>query len=172
MPNQLDKKKQLQEQLEEAKDEFLELLEQISDQEMDRRWPGEGWTIREELVHIVQVAKVIPTGIERARMGRKRSLLGFVPASVRGWVNGNILIPYLAKKETRETIARGYQDAHKILIDKLDKLKEDDWEKGMPYPRKYRSVEQMAYRPVEHLVEHKAHIRALLEPGNNPPSPE
>ena len=162
-----DKKKHLKDKLEETQRKFLNLLEEIPHKELNEIWMGEGWTIKEELVHIVQVVEVIPPGIERASKGGKRSFLGFIPAGIRGWINGHIIIPQKAKNETRDTLASAYQSAHKNLIGKLDKLREDDWEKGMPYPRKYRTVEQMAYRPVEHFEEHEAHIRHLLDTNNN-----
>lgn len=163
MPGQTPKKKDLQDQLEEVQVKFLSLLEEIPNQEMDRKWADEGWTIKEELVHIIQVVEVIPAGIDTVSKGKKRSLLSLIPPSVRGWVNGQIIIPQKAKNKTRKTIMRAYQDAHKILIDKLEELSEGDLDKGMPYPRKYRTIAQMAYRPVEHFEEHEAHIRALLE---------
>ena len=163
MSAQTHNRKKLQDQLEEAQSRFLNLLEEIPDLEMDRKWPGESWTIKEELVHIIQVVEVIQAGIETVSKGKKRSLLGLIPANLRGWVNGQVIIPQKAKNETRKTIARAYQDAHKILIDQLEKLGENDWEKGMPFPRKYRTIAQMANRPVEHFEEHETHIRTLLK---------
>lgn len=162
MSTRSHKKKHLQNKLEEIKNKFLRLLENIPDKDLERKQVGETWTIKEELVHIVQVVEVIPSGMERASQSNQRSWLGFIPAGLRSSVNGRIIIPQKAKNTTRKTIARAYQDAHKILISKLETLKDDDWEKGMPYPRKYRTVEQMAYRPVEHFEEHKVHIHRLL----------
>jgi len=159
LPN---RNKHMQGKLEEVQINFLRLLEEIPDRDLERKLAGESWTIKDELVHIVQVIQVIPAGIERASKGRKRSLLGFVPSGFRSWVNGHVIIPLKAKNETRETIASAYQDAHKVLVNKLDELNEKDWDKGMPYPRKYRTVEQMAYRPIEHFEEHEAHIHQLL----------
>ncbi len=94
--------------------------------------------------------------------------MGFIPASLRSWVNGYVVIPITAKNETRETIANAYQDAHKILVNKLDQLNEDDWRKGLPYPRKFRAEEQLVYRPVEHFEEHETHIHRLLGMESEP----
>ena len=165
MTEQSNKIEDVKINLEEVQLKFLRLLEEIPDIEWDRKLYGEGWTIKQELVHIVQVLQVIPIGIKHARSGGKRSLLGFVPAGIRGWVNGHIIVPRKAKKETRASIARAYREAHNELIRILDQLTEADLSKGMPYPRKYRTVEQMAYRPVEHFDEHEAHIRQLLGIG-------
>jgi len=156
------RREHLKNKLEETQIKFLRLLAGISDTDLTKKWVDEGWTIKEELVHVVQVLELIPSGIERAFKGDRRSWLGFIPAGFRGWVNGHIIIPRKAEGETRETIAQAYRDAHKILIDKMKMVNEDDWEKGMPYPRKYRTVEQIAYRPVEHFEEHEAHINQLL----------
>ena len=48
------------------------------------------------------------------------------------------------------------------LVDLLGALPEESWNKGMPYPKKYRTVEQMALRPAEHFEEHLGHLRNLL----------
>ncbi len=166
MSTQSNKIKHIQNQLEGVKLKFLGLLEEIPDADWERKPSGEGWTVKQEMVHILQVLQVIPRGIKRASAGRKRSLLGFVPAGLRGWVNGHILIPLKAKPETRGSIAENYLEAHKELIGIAGKLTEAELRKGMPYPRKYRTVEQMALRPVEHFEEHETHLRSLLRIGN------
>ena len=163
MKDQCSQPAQFLDQLNDTKDLFLILIAEAPESIWDHHFEGERWTIKEELVHIIQVVELIPNGIERASKGRSRSLLGLIPARVRSWLNGRIIIPQKAKTETRETIAQMYQNAHNILIDELEKLKEVDWKKGMPYPRKYRTIEQMAYRPVEHFNEHETHIRDLLK---------
>lgn len=159
LTDQSNKIKTIDNKLEEVKHDFLRLLEEIPDIDWDRKLSGEGWTAKQEMVHIVQVLQVLPAGIKRARAGGKRSLLGFVPAAIRSWINGRILIPLKARKETRESIARTYKEAHKEFVRILGELTETDLRKGMPYPRKYRTVAQMAYRPVEHFKEHEAHLR-------------
>lgn len=128
---------------------------------------SKGWTLKEEMVHIVQVLELMLDGIERAIKGGRRSTLAIIPPGIRSWVNGQIIIPIKAKNETRATIAAAYQDAHKILVNLLVKLKDADWKKGMPYPRKFRTVEQMAYHQVEHFEEHEVHIRRCLKMGSN-----
>ena len=165
MTDQSNKTETIKSSLEAIQLKFLGLLEEIPDRDWDRKHGSEGWTIKQELVHIVQVLQVIPAGIKRASAGGKRSFLGFVPAGMRGWINGRFIIPRKAQKETRISIARAYKEAHNELVRILDHLTEADLRKGMPYPRKYRTVEQMAYRPVEHFEEHEAHIRQLLGIG-------
>jgi len=138
------------------------LLGKIPDKDLERKIASENWTIKEELVHIVQVVEVIPSGIERAIQGGGRPLLGFVPTNLRSWVNGHWIIPRRAVHETQGTIAKAYLDAHEILINQLSELNENDWDKGIPFPRNFRTVEQLALRPVEHFEEHEAHICAML----------
>ena len=152
----------IQNELEEVKRKFIQLLGEIPDRDMDHKFRGEGWTVRQEMVHIVQVLQVLPTGIRRASTGGKRSLLGFVPGGIRSWVNGHILIPLKARNETGESIAISYTEAHKEFVGILGELTESDLRKGMPYPRKFRTVEQMASRPIEHFEEHEGHLRQLL----------
>lgn len=149
--------------LEETQSRFLSLLDRLPDDAFDQSSPGAGWTLKEEMVHIVQVLELMPAGIERAVKGGGRSLLAVVPPGFRGWVNGHILIPLKARHATRGTIAAAYREAHKTLVSLLGNLNDADWEQGMPFPREYRTVLQMAYRPVEHFEEHEAHIRACLD---------
>ncbi len=152
-----------QDKLEQVQLRFLRLLEEIPEGDWDRKPAGRGWTIKQEMVHVVQVLELLPAGIERACRGGERSLLGLVPPGLRNWMNGRIIIPLRAKDETRESIARAYRAANQTLVSILEKLAPEDWAKGMPYPRRYRTVEQMAYRPVEHFAEHEAHIRRSIE---------
>ena len=73
----------IREEMERVRLRFLDLLDKVSEKEWNRRLPGEGWTIKQEMVHIVQVLKVIPTGIRRASTGRTRSPLAIVPTRSR-----------------------------------------------------------------------------------------
>ena len=149
-------------ELEEVRQGFLRLLELIPDNALDRKFPGEGWTIKQELVHIVQALEILPKGIKRAVIGKGRSALSFIPTGVRGWINGFILIPLAARRATRISIAETYQKAFNMLLDTLKELPEEAWHKGAAYPRQYRTVEQMAHRPSEHFEEHAAHLCRLL----------
>jgi len=152
----------VREELEKVRLRFLHLLDEIPEKDWDRRLPGEGWTIKQEMVHLVQVLNVIPAGIRRASAGRTRSLLAIVPAGLRSWVNGHIVVPLMSRNVTRTTIADMYNKAHAALVDLLGTLPEESWNKGMPYPKKYRTVEQMALRPAEHFEEHLGHLRNVL----------
>ena len=149
-------------ELEEVQQSFLRLLALIPDDALDRRFPGEGWTIKQELVHIVQALAILPKGIKRAIIGKNRSALSFIPAGMRGWFNGFILIPLASRRATRTSIIEAYEKAFTTLLDTLKELPEEAWHKGAAYPRQYRTVEQMAHRPSEHFEEHAAHVCRLL----------
>ena len=153
----------IREELEKVRVRFLHLLEEISEKDWDRRFLGEGWTVKQEMVHIVQVLNVLPHGIRRISKGDRRSFLAIVPTSLRSWVNGYIIIPFMARSVTRQSIVEAYSNAHNSLLGILEELPEDDWSKGMPYPRKCRTVEQLAHRPAEHFEEHLKHLQNVLE---------
>lgn len=152
----------VRENLERVRGKFLCLLDKISEKDWNRRLPGEGWTIKQEMVHIVQVLNVLPSGIKRASKGGRRSILAIVPTGLRSWFNGYIVIPFMARNATRQTTSEAYNKAHIVLLELLEALPEDAWSKGMPYPKKYRTVEQMAFRPVEHFEEHVEHLQNVL----------
>ena len=149
LPTQSARLKAIREEFEKVQIGFLHLLDEISEKDWNHRFPSEGWTIKQEMVHIVQVLNVIPNGIRRASKGGRRSILAIVPTSLRSWVNGHIVIPFIARSATRQSIAEAYKKAHNALLGILVELPEEAWSKGMPYPRKYRTVEQMAHRPAE-----------------------
>jgi len=148
--------------LESARQDFMHLLEAIPADDWEKVGTEQGWTLKQEMVHIVQVLEIIPKGIARARRGGKRSPLSMIPSGVRGWINGRILVPLKARQHTRESIRLAYDSAHTDFVSLVARLSEADMNKGMPYPRQFRTVEQLAYRPVEHFREHEAHIRRIL----------
>ncbi len=162
LPAQSARLNAIREELEKVQLGFFYLLDKISEEDWNRRIPGEGWTIKQEMVHIVQVFNVIPDGIRRASLGGRRSLLAIVPTSLRSWVNGHIVIPFIARSATCQSIAQDYKKAHNALLGILAELPEEAWSKGMPYPKKYRTVEQMAHRPAQHFEEHLEHLLNVL----------
>jgi hypothetical protein len=152
----------IRKELEETRRAFLEFLNGIPDRDLDRAQPGEGWTAKQEMMHITQVLHVIPAGILQAHLGRKRSVLSFIPAHLRSWVNGHIIIPVVSRQATRDSIAESYRKAHTVLVNMLENLPEEAWSKGTNYPGQYRTVEQMAHRPAEHFTVHADHLRRVL----------
>jgi hypothetical protein len=141
---------------------FHALLGLIPDQDLGRVIPGNRWSVKAEFVHIVQAAQLVPGGIDQARHGQRTSLLSFVPSGLRDWVNGYILIPLLVRNATRESIVQSFDRVHAQMIAKLDALASAELDKGTVYVGRYRTIEQIFHRPVEHFEEHAAHIRSSL----------
>lgn len=150
---------QMADELEGVRRAFLDLLHEIPDADFERVRPGEGWTAKQEMVHIVQVLGVIPAGILKANAGSGRSALSLIPTAFRSWVNGHIVVPVMSRRATRASIAESYERAHGALVRLLATLPEEAWSKGAHYPGKFRTVEQMAHRQAEHFREHAKHIR-------------
>lgn len=149
-------------ELESVRQEFAWLVFEISDEDWESKLADGAWTPKEEMVHIVQALEFFPKGITRAVEGSGWSLLSLVPSTIRGWINGYILIPMRSRKSTRSLILREYDKASKVLVDMLENLPEGDWVKGTRYPRGYRTVIQMAHRPKGHFEEHAAHLCSNL----------
>ena len=163
MPTDLvPRHKSIMDELEAVRLAFLRLLREIPEGDWDRPLPGGGWTAKQQMVHMTQVVGVLPAGIERAVKGGRRSMLAFVPEGLRGWVNGHILIPLLARHATPQSVAEDYEKAHATLVRLLEGLPGEAWSKGTSYPRKYRTVEQMAHRPAEHFEQHAVELRRIL----------
>src|SRR5574342_471903 len=115
----------LQPELDEVRQNFLRLLELIPEEALNRKFPGEGWTIKQELVHIVQAVAILPKGIKQAVLGKNRSALSFIPTNIRGWFNGFVLIPLASRQATRVSIAEAYRRAFNALLDTLRELPEE-----------------------------------------------
>ena len=152
----------VQKELEAVRLRFLHLLDEIKESTWDRRLPGENWTVKQEMTHIVQVLELLPKGIRRASRGGAHSMLAIVPTGLRSWINGYVVIPWMARNVTPQSIAEDYDKAHNNLLNSLKGLSEEAWSRSAPYPRQLRTVEQMARRPVEHFEEHEPHLRAVL----------
>jgi hypothetical protein len=161
-----------QAELESTKAEFLELLAVIPDEDWNRRIPGEHWTVKQELAHVAQALQTQPEGIRRATTGHGGAVLAYTPVALRNWANGYIIIPLISRKETRASIAAKYEKAHAVLLDLLASLPDEAWSKGAKLGE-YRTVEQMAHRPAEHLAEHAIRLkRALGLEGEDRKPPE
>ena len=160
-----DRNENINKELVDVKNEFVSLVNELSINNWERKITGEVWSIKEELVHVVQALQVLPKGINRAIIGGGRSPLSFVPSRFRGWVNGYIIIPRMAKNHRSETLIREYENAHIQLLLTLEKVTEEDWQKGAKYPQKNRTVEEMFHRPMEHFEEHIINIRRKQSVG-------
>ncbi len=149
-------------ELEQTKTRFLQLLADIPDEDWNRPIPGEHWCARQEMAHVAQVVRTLPVGIKRATSGRGGRLLALAPISLRRWVNGYIIVPVITRGETRSSVMAAYEKAHVALLQILEGLAEDAWNKGTAFGGEYLTVQDMAHRPVEHFDEHSAHLRRAL----------
>jgi len=157
---ELDRIENINAELVDVRKAFIALVKEHSDHHWESKLKGETWTVKEELVHIVQALQVLPKGIRRAvSANRGRSLLAYVPSGLRGWVNGYIIVPRMARKHTSDSLIKEYEKAHIALLLTLEKITHADWDKGTKYPQKYRTVEEMFHRPKEHFDEHASNIR-------------
>ncbi len=150
-------------ELEQVRLAFLRLLNDIPERDWDRRFPNEGWTPRQEMAHVTQIIQLMTVGIDRARSGRRRSVLNIVPDRVRLWANGHIIVPLTYRLVTRAFITNAYEQSHQTLLSLLRDLPEPSWSQGAYYPREYLTIREMAHRPAKHFREHEAHLRHLLK---------
>ena len=160
MNSESDRIEKINQELVEVRKDFTLLVQETAGNNWDRKIAGEVWSIKEELAHIVQALQVLPRGIKRAITGSGRSFLSFVPSRLRGWLNGHIIVPHMAKKLTHEALIEAYEKAHLELLLTLEQVSAEDWQKGTKYPQKYRTVAEMFHRPKEHFEEHASNIRS------------
>ena len=89
---ELDRLENINKELVEVRKEFTLLVKEISEDNWEGKIKGETWSIKEELVHIVQALQVLPKGVNQAITESGRSLLSYIPSGLRGWVNGYIVV--------------------------------------------------------------------------------
>ena len=89
---ELDRLENINKELVEVRKEFTLLVKEISEDNWEGKINGETWSIKEELVHIVQALQVLPKGVNQAIKESGQSLLSYIPSGLRGWVNGYIVV--------------------------------------------------------------------------------
>jgi hypothetical protein len=99
----------LKSELDVVQRDFVRLVNAISDEDWKRKLPGSAWTAKGEMAHTLQALEVIPKGIDKAISGKSYSLLSYIPGAIRGWVNGYLIVPALAKRSTKDSLIQAYQ---------------------------------------------------------------
>lgn len=162
------KRQELFTQLNTARSEFHALLGSLSEQDFQKQSLNPGWTNGEILAHMTFGFIIVNVLLPMARLwGRlpKRSSQWFA------WLLNAVTDPFnwfnalgargQGKFFTRKWIGKIYDRAHFSLLNKINSIKDNEWERGMYYPTKwdfnfdeFMTLEKLFYYPVVHFNFH------------------
>ena len=139
---------------------FLDLLAGLSDADWRRATSNPAWDVRDLLHHLVWSLEQLPREVESARRGKGMFNL---PPSLRNPLSA-AYTRLGARRQSRATIARRYDDAYAAALRTLDQVGDDEWRRGAPFwGEGFIDIEGLFRAQAHHLVEHRNDIAAALE---------
>ncbi|MFC1936053.1 DinB family protein [Chloroflexota bacterium] len=160
--NKLTTRESIREELEETREAFHVLLNQMSAKDWERKSGNQSWTKGELMMHIVTYLSVIPNRVERVRKGTPEPT---PPAFIVNIINIP-LTKLLGRRESLDTAGIKYDEAHAKTITSLEMIEDDEWGKiGKFYGNMQDTVESLFRFHNQHYKEHEAQIRQSL--GND-----
>jgi hypothetical protein len=162
----------LQEELKTTRIKFHAVLASLSEQDFQQQSLNPGWTNGEILAHMTFGFIVINVLLPLARFwGRlpKGSSKWFA------WLLNALTGPFnwfnawgargQGKVFTRKRMEKTYDRVYFSLVDKINSIKDDEWERGMYYPTKwdpnfdeFMTLEKLFHYPVTHFDFHLTQI--------------
>jgi DinB superfamily len=144
--------------LEETRLAFHALVESLSDEEWYSNHSSTGWTVRELISHIVDGLAHAPDAIDHVRRGKQflnlPPLLNWLTAPINFWLS-----KWNARAQTRQTVLMRYDAAHQALLNKIERIRDDEWSRGAHcYGDGYKTVLDLCILPNRHLQEHAAQL--------------
>ena len=148
----------LRARLEETRLAYHTLVEELSDEEWDSKHTATAWTVRELMSHMVDGLAHTPDAIDHVRRGKP--FLNLPPVlNGLGHSSNYWLSKWKARGQTRQTVLARYDAAHQALLNKLERLRDDEWSRGAHcYGEGYKTVLDLCVLPNRHLQEHAAQL--------------
>ena len=152
--------------------EFMELLESVSEEAWGKQSLNPGWTNGEILAHILFGFLIVNALLPMARFwarlprGSSRLFAGLLNAMSGpfNWINA-LGTRGQAKVFSRPRIGKRFDRIMKSLLSKLNRIRDNEWQKGMYYPTKwdpnfgeFMTLKEVFYYPVAHFKLHKDQI--------------
>jgi hypothetical protein len=155
---------QLRIELEETRQAFHDLLEDVSESDYDKPSLNPEWSIGEMLYNISLAPRVLPLDLRLIRY------LKWVPKLPAGPFNR--LNIYFTKRggrnATKELLAATYDKAHNETVKALESVKDDEWSLGVEYPdwdpmlSGFITLETLFHYIKRHFDSHEKDIRSAL----------
>ena len=150
--------------LEDTRRRFYELAESLRDEDWHRPTSNPKWDVGTTMFHITMALRFLGEDIF---IIRHMPWLPRPPAALfhrfNEWYTSR-----MAKKYTRHTITRAYDEAHERALRVLDTIQPHEWEKGADYPgwdpalKGFVSIADLFQYPVHHFNDHAEEIRRAI----------
>ena len=166
MESSLSKYEQIRAELEETRQAYYRLLDEVTEADWHLPSGNPAWTIGEMMYHITVATQNIPADIA---IIRKAPWLPNPPVRLLHLFNPP-LTRWGASKYNRGRLPEKFERDHASLLSLLETIQEDEWEKG----RKYRAydpplldgfvtIEDLFHYQKYHLEQHAKDIRSTLD---------
>ncbi len=138
---------------------FHDLLGSVEAEDWGKRSGNPAWTVGEVLYHLALRLQLLARSI------------GWVP-KLPASVFNRLTVPMIrigARKQTQQSVAEKYDDAHYAALRLLDSIQEGEWDKGVSYPNwdslleGYVTIERLFRHPAAHFELHSEEIRQGLQ---------
>lgn len=139
--------------LEANREEFLKLLDAVTDERWVEKAPSCDWTCGEVLVHLTWALEQLPAEIRSAQ--REHGMFNYPkriadPLSYR-------YTRWLARNETRASLRRRYSAGISAALAAMNEVPEGDWSKGAKfYGERFYTVAELCETPPDHFATHTA----------------
>jgi hypothetical protein len=138
-------------ELEATRAAFHDLIASVSDEAWNRESVNAGWKVGWILMHVAMYLSALPGRLEAIQRGHT------------GPYRDKETIPFDIEKETRQSTAAKYDEAHQLALRLLDGIADEDWVKVLVLSEDFSQTPESLYRyHTEHFREHEAHVKASL----------
>lgn len=159
-------------QLDRARTSFHALVDSLSEQEFQEQSLNPGWTNGEIIAHMTFGFLIVNVLLPLARVwGRlpkdSSKWFAWLLNAMTGpfnWINA-LGARGQGKVFTRRRIGDIYDRVYSSLVKKANSIQDDEWERGMYYPRKwdpnfdeFMSLERLFSYPIRHFEFHRTQI--------------
>ncbi len=154
------KRDTIHEELETTRAAYHELLHSLSPADWKKKSGNPAWSVGQLMWHIAWGNGFAPRAAANCKRGRGFNPPPFITNTV------NMLITrWGAGRATPQSVAEKYDAAHTAILAVLDKVKEDEWDRGAKIFGEFFTVESVLRSPVSHFKEHEADILKGLGRG-------
>ena len=148
--------------LEAAKTSFQQLLNSLTEAELERPCAVSKWTVKEVMCHLVlHSEQAVPLMVKQARKGK--GMPKFLETRFGHWLNYKMAV-WAARKATRDSLVRRYDKAYESLLEVLAGVRDEEWENPTAYPDgRPLTMETVFHVPTEHFELHAGWIRQTVD---------